>query len=528
MFLFQPLVKKITEKYAHLDYLSRARAKYLFIIQLIFGIVMIVGLILVSLIAQHLAARTFSIIFPAFLGILFSAFLLYKEKYTWSSTIFIVVNLVAVLGGMVSKLIVAPDQALSTYTFFGFGVIGLCTLFSGIRLLSVVCGSIAICVCFLFFSAKSQIQPSSMETFRLQFLDSTLGLIMAYSVGVLTIRIFRKNSRLIHAEIDKVSSLNAFIKKNLKDNSDEVLQVSQGLGIMMQEVLSGSSSQLTAIMEIQQSVEDLEMGIESISKRASQQEDSISTSRKKTKLIAEAMREVSSETQRVLGSIDEMIQRYKNAEKNVTLMKDRMDSIQSSSREISKILKIIYDISGKVNMLALNAAIEAARAGEAGRGFTVVAEEISSLAERTNNSVKGIDQLIQKNNQDIEYGSDQVNLAIQDYSKVADGINSIRELLVFLTQETEKQAKANTELQQDSTIVSLLATEITEASEESKTQTGQISLQVNQIHSFTNGLSGTVERVSSMLDQLSHLIKDLSEKIQSAENADLSYQPVLE
>jgi methyl-accepting chemotaxis protein len=77
-------------------------------------------------------------------------------------------------------------------------------------------------------------------------------------------------------------------------------------------------------------------------------------------------------------------------------MKESMDSIRSSSLEMSNILKIINDISGKVNMLALNAAIEAARAGEAGRGFTVVADEISKLADRTSNSIKGIDFLIKE------------------------------------------------------------------------------------------------------------------------------------
>jgi methyl-accepting chemotaxis protein len=72
-----------------------------------------------------------------------------------------------------------------------------------------------------------------------------------------------------------------------------------------------------------------------------------------------------------------------------------MENLSNSSAQIRKIVGTITEISTQTNVLALNAAIEAARAGEHGRGFSVIAEEVRVLSVQTNNSSKGIDQIVQ-------------------------------------------------------------------------------------------------------------------------------------
>src|SRR5947209_20599119 len=72
----------------------------------------------------------------------------------------------------------------------------------------------------------------------------------------------------------------------------------------------------------------------------------------------------------------------------------RIKRLGESSQEIGEIVELISDITEQTNVLALNAAIQAASAGEAGRGFTVVAEEVQRLAERSGEATKHIGAIV--------------------------------------------------------------------------------------------------------------------------------------
>jgi methyl-accepting chemotaxis protein len=135
----------------------------------------------------------------------------------------------------------------------------------------------------------------------------------------------------------------------------------------------------------------------------------------------------------------------------------RVKLLDEYSVKVGEITDFISDISNRTNLLALNATIEAARAGEAGRGFTVVADEIRNLAERSKRATSDISKLIE----DIQYGTseaimamDQGNREVAEGTKLVDNAGTaLREILVAvnvsatsveeITSAAQNQLKSN-------------------------------------------------------------------------------------
>ncbi|MFN4151887.1 MAG: GxxExxY protein, partial [Candidatus Sericytochromatia bacterium] len=103
---------------------------------------------------------------------------------------------------------------------------------------------------------------------------------------------------------------------------------------------------------------------------------------------------------------------------------DKILNLEKSSDKINQIVAVIKEIAEQTNLLSLNASIEAARAGEYGRGFSVVAEEIRKLAEKTGHSTKEVSKMIKE----IQYQADEANLAMQKVTeKVLEAISFSKE-----------------------------------------------------------------------------------------------------
>ncbi|MCC5813417.1 MAG: hypothetical protein JJT78_01555 [Leptospira sp.] len=508
----------ILEPYNDLDYLSRAKSKYLFIIGLIFIFIILGGSFGLLLFVPENFFKVFRNLGIVIIGIPLSIYLIRLGKYNYASVIFLLVSNIGVTIGMVTRVFESPLESMSTYFFFGFGGISLCMLFSGVRMLTVVILLYVMTLAFNLYYGLKNIPEEFHRLYKLNFFDGLIGLILVYSIGVLTIRIFRKNYRIVREQKSESERQNFFIKSVLKESAQKVIDVSNHLTDSVGRVSQDATEQVSSSEEISAHIEELESGIHAIALRAKEQEEQMDISKMKTKELSKNMQDVSKETNHILGEIQEMMDRYRSAERNIHLMKNSIESIQASSKEMKGILKIITDISGRVNMLALNAAIEAARAGEAGRGFSVVADEISNLAEKTSSSVKNIDSLIHKNNEEISQGFDQVESAILDYSKVAEGIQSINSLIQYLSDLTDQQSKSNQELEQDSKIVLHLSKEISESTMESKSQTEFISTTMGIISNTTQHFTSAISEVEEYAKNLLEMARELNHKIESQES----------
>ena len=104
-------------------------------------------------------------------------------------------------------------------------------------------------------------------------------------------------------------------------------------------------------------------------------------------------------------------------------------NIDRSSAQIGTIIKPIEDIAFQTNILALNTAVEAARAGSAGKGFSVVADEVRNLAAKSAEAAQNTNSLINRSIQDVKSGTESTDLAVSAMRVIDNCIQSIKELM---------------------------------------------------------------------------------------------------
>jgi len=138
-----------------------------------------------------------------------------------------------------------------------------------------------------------------------------------------------------------------------------------------------------------------------------------------------------------------------NAEQSglvVTEAVSAMGGISSSSAKMSKIISVIDDIAFQTNLLALNAGVEAARAGDAGRGFAVVASEVRSLAHRSSEAAKEINDLISESSKQVSHGVDLVGKAGTALQEIVGFVTNISEHVSDIEHSAKEQSAVLSEI----------------------------------------------------------------------------------
>ncbi|PRA31206.1 methyl-accepting chemotaxis protein [Pseudomonas poae] len=141
--------------------------------------------------------------------------------------------------------------------------------------------------------------------------------------------------------------------------------------------------------------------------------------------------------------ISETISSIQNLVDEVLGASNKAEHLSVQAQDISKVLEVIRGIAGQTNLLALNAAIEAARAGEAGRGFAVVADEVRSLAQRTQDSTEEIEQMITGIQQGTQGTVDALNSSAEHAGQTLQRANSAGSALEKITAAISQISQRN-------------------------------------------------------------------------------------
>lgn len=302
--------------------------------------------------------------------------------------------------------------------------------------------------------------------------------------------------RQIAANSDQVAASS----EELSASGEQVGETADQVGSAMQQVASGAEEQLSQVEDITRNIEELTKCIEQVEVSSGQMSKSADF----------VMTSIEKGNEAVGNSITQI-----TAVKEDTLkIADEIKTLGNTSREIDNILELINSIAEQTNLLALNAAIEAARAGEAGRGFSVVADEIRELAEESAKATEEIASLIKdiqsgvngtvnqmdNNMATVENSVDSIERTKDVFGDINDLASKLKEQIKRVTDSSRLMGDNSSKVDNGFKNISVISTEFAGNAEE-------VAAASEEQIASTEEITSSVKQLAEMAQQLTELVK---------------------
>ncbi len=275
--------------------------------------------------------------------------------------------------------------------------------------------------------------------------------------------------------------------KGINSSTDQVTQATQDAQAISNRLFEASQRQSREIQQASASVLQMAQSINEVSQSASQ-------SARVAQQSLTAAEKGGQAVQNQITGMNEIRSQIQDTSK-------RIKRLGESSLEIGEIVELIADITEQTNVLALNAAIQAASAGEAGRGFTVVAEEVQRLAERSGEATKQIEAIvktIQADTQDAVAAMEKSTVGVVEGAKLSDAAGQTLEeirrvsgelaaLIDGISGQTQKQSDSVSDVTRGMQGILQITEETTEGTKQTNVSIAQLTRLAAELRSSVAG-----------------------------------------
>ena len=299
--------------------------------------------------------------------------------------------------------------------------------------------------------------------------------------------------------------------------SDSVKEEVSDTDNLIDNLRESSSFVHTSIKEISDRTQETVLSVQEQSKMTELINSAINETAENAKIMVEAAADSTKMMEDSMQSIKSIRESAEQIGQTNSHVAERMEELQKKSKEVQQITEVIFTISSQTNLLALNASIESARAGEAGRGFSVVADQIRTLSEETRQSTEKIAGIVQELGQHAQDATDIVATSIEAMNKqngmveaVADNFGTVRDNIDVLTKRVEDiNAKIENLVESNNGIIENIYN-LSASSEQVSVSAKEV-----EVHSSKNQMEA--ERAKQLLSEVGELVEEFEKYKSKAE-----------
>ncbi|WP_416147996.1 methyl-accepting chemotaxis protein [Salipaludibacillus sp. HK11] len=300
--------------------------------------------------------------------------------------------------------------------------------------------------------------------------------------------------------ISKTSEQVAASSEQLHASSEETSKATESIAVSIQEIASGSETQVDTVAEWIQTTDQISGQMGTISNHI----NGMNEGSAKTKKQVESGTSVIQRVVEQMGKINESTQ----------TTSEKIELLGEKSSKIGDMIHMITDVADQTNLLALNAAIEAARAGDHGKGFAVVADEVRKLAEVSNNSAKDIRSLVEEIQTVIkdsvismEHGERTVSEGTALVENAGESFQSISEATTNVHIQIREMSQSVQEVSSQTAIMLEKAEKMRVIAENNSDNTQTVA-------SSSEEQNATMEEISASAEILTEMAENLQQSVQ--------------